>query len=539
MTKLLWQSYENRLNLLKRLVNHPTVTNSEGELTFPNFVKQLLLQLTYFQEHKKHIQLTQTEDDKEAVVAFYQANTSAKTIVLISHYDTVGVEDYGNFHCNAFNPDELKSLFSQNHHYLNAEAIEDLNNDTYLFGRGTMDMKAGLMLHLSLIELASVEAWDINLILVTVPDEEVNSSGIRKAVEAIAQLKQQYHLDIQLHLNSEPTFQQAGADEKHYIYSGSIGKIMPGVLCYGKETHVGNPLDGLSSNFMMSYITQEIEYNNAFREVFENDATPVPVSLHMRDYKLAYDVQTPFRTIGLFNVFLFKNKPADVFRQFIDSVIHATERCESDWLAILEEQEKEFDTKINVLTYEQLKRYAIKQHGEAYITMQIDKAIQETDELHLQSVNVADKLMQTCKDIAPAVVTFFATPYYPAVNSSYDKRIESTVELVRRTLRDQFQRQSERVHYFNGISDSSYLNFDGDMEQIAAYEKNTPNFNKTYQLPFEVIKAISAPILLCGPIGKDAHKVSERLHKKSAFEELPVVLEQIINSYIESAKEQE
>lgn len=110
---------------------------------------------------------------------------------------------------------------------------------------------------------------------------------------------------------------------------------------------------------------------------------------------------------------------------------------------------------------------------------------------------------------------------------------------MRRTLRDQFQRQSERVHYFNGISDSSYLNFDGDMEQIAAYEKNTPNFNKTYQLPFEVIKDISAPILLCGPIGKDAHKVSERLHKKSAFEELPVVLEQIINSYIESAKEQE
>ncbi len=147
-----------------------------------------------------------------------------------------------------------------------------------------MDMKAGLMLHLSLIEQASIEAWDINLILVTVPDEEVNSSGMRKAVETIARLKQQHQLDIQLHLNSEPTFQQASADEHHYIYSGSIGKIMPGVLCYGKETHVGNPMDGLSSNFMMSYINQAIEYNDEFKETFENETTPLPVSLMTKRY---------------------------------------------------------------------------------------------------------------------------------------------------------------------------------------------------------------------------------------------------------------
>ena len=74
-------------------------------------------------------------------------------------------------------------------------------------------MKAGLMLHMSLIELASIEQWDINLILVTVPDEEVNSSGMRKAVEKLAELKANYDLDIQLHLNSEPTFQQATSDE--------------------------------------------------------------------------------------------------------------------------------------------------------------------------------------------------------------------------------------------------------------------------------------------------------------------------------------
>ncbi|MGW7854907.1 M20/M25/M40 family metallo-hydrolase [Staphylococcus xylosus] len=532
MAQQLWQTYEDRLNLLKSLVKHETVTNTQGEITFPDFVKNLLLKLEYFQQHQSQILLEATEDEKEAVVAFYQAPTSKKTIVLISHFDTVGVEDFGSYSEHAFDPDALKEIFKDNSSYLSEDAIEDLNRDTYLFGRGVMDMKAGLMLHLSLIEQASIEAWDINLILVTVPDEEVNSSGMRKAVETIARLKQHHQLDIQLHLNSEPTFQQASADEHHYIYSGSIGKIMPGVLCYGKETHVGNPMDGLSSNFMMSYINQAIEYNDEFKETFENETTPLPVSLMTKDIKQTYDVQTPFRTMALFNMFLFKQRPADLYRQFIDTVIKATERCESDWLSILESEDIPFDTKINVLTFEQLKTYAIKHHGEAFINKEIAEVIQQTKDLHLQSIKVTDRLMQICRNIAPAVVTFFETPYYPAVNMSYDAKVEQTIELVRQTLQEQFQRKSERVHYFNGISDSSYLNFSGDMSQIVTYQQNAPNFNQTYSIPFEAIQVISAPTILCGPIGKDAHKLSERLHKNSAFIELPFVLTRIVKSYI-------
>lgn len=532
MTKLLWQSSEDREKLLKRLVNHSTVTNSEGELTFSQFVTQLLLQLKYFQAHTSQILLETTEDDKEAVLAFYQAPKSAKTIVLISHYDTVDVEDYSSFSEYAFDPDTLRSAFLKNNNYLNADAVKDLEDDTYLFGRGVMDMKAGLMLHLSLIELASVEGWDINLILVTVPDEEVNSSGMRQAVKAIADLKQRYQLDIQLHLNSEPTFQQTGADDHHYIYSGSIGKIMPGVLCYGKETHVGNPLDGLSSNYMMSYINQAIEYQRLFKESFENETTPLPVSLMTRDIKQAYDVQTPFRTVSLYNMFLFQQQPGELYRRFIDTVIRATERCESDWLSVLEDEGADFDKKIKVLTFEQLKQYAIQQHGEAIVSRAIHGIFQQTKEPHLQSVYVADKLMQMCRNIAPAVVTFFATPYYPAVNSSYHKAIEQTIDLVSQTLQDEFQRKSERIHYFNGISDSSYLSFDGDMSQMKIYEQNTPNFNETYTIPFEAIQEISAPVLLCGPIGKDAHQVSERVHRQSAFLELPRVLEILIKSFI-------
>ncbi len=65
MAQQLWQTYEDRLNLLKSLVKHETVTSTQGEITFPNFVKNLLLKLEYFQQHQSQILLEATEDKKK------------------------------------------------------------------------------------------------------------------------------------------------------------------------------------------------------------------------------------------------------------------------------------------------------------------------------------------------------------------------------------------------------------------------------------------------------------------------------------------
>src|SRR5699024_233543 len=153
---------------------------------------------------------------------------------------------------------------------------------------------------------------------------------------------------------------------------------------------------------------------------------------------------------------LFKKTPKDIYSAFINTVITAVERCESEWLSILEEENYQFDTKINVLTYEQLKQYAIKRYGVDHINQVINETIKETSELHLQSFNVVNKFMQLCKNISAAVIAFFASRYCPAVNTSYDESIESTIHLGQNTLKNQFQQNSERLHYFNGISDTSY-----------------------------------------------------------------------------------
>src|SRR5699024_17414 len=105
--------------------------------------------------------------------------------------------------------------------------------------------------------------------------------------------RKEKNLNILLHLNSEPTFQQAPGSNTHYVYSGTIGKLMPSVYIYGKETHVGNAMNGLSSNWLMSFLNRKIEYNHSFIETYEGESTPLPVSLMMRDLKEQYDVQTP------------------------------------------------------------------------------------------------------------------------------------------------------------------------------------------------------------------------------------------------------
>ncbi|QLK86741.1 M20/M25/M40 family metallo-hydrolase [Staphylococcus sp. 17KM0847] len=525
-----WQTPEHREALLKKLVAHSSVTHSSGEKYFPYLIQEELSQLPYFQQHPEYLSLVPTDDARHAVVALYRSYHTAQTITLISHYDTVGIDDYGPYQHLAFDTDALSAAFKQNIHLLDAMSQDDLKSEQYLFGRGVMDMKPGLMLHMSLIERAILESWDINLILVTVPDEEVTSKGMHAAIEYLDTLCQTYQLSIALHLNSEPTFQQAHLDNNHYHYTGSIGKIMPSVLVYGRETHVGTPAAGLSSNFIMSYIQQEIEYHSRFQESFEDEHTPMPVSLRVSDIKQQYDVQTPFRSVALFNMFLFKRNADELFQQFNTAVLEGMKKGVKHYQQRIA-QENIAPLDMHFMTYDALLNHALEHHHRTSVYACIDKGIQTDSAPHQQSIAIVDRLMNLCRELGPTVVTFFSPPYYPATNASYDALTEAISQTLNKTSLSQFNRPSRRIHYFNGISDLSYVSPSPNGSGFESYVHNTPVFNQTYSIPFDAIEHIQAPMINCGPIGKDAHKITERIHKKSVFEELPVLLASIIKTH--------
>ncbi len=74
-------------------------------------------------------------------------------------------------------------------------------------------MKAGIALHISMVERACNGEFDGNILLLSVPDEEVNSLGMRKAVPVLLELARKHQLDFSLMLNAEPVFSRYPGDQ--------------------------------------------------------------------------------------------------------------------------------------------------------------------------------------------------------------------------------------------------------------------------------------------------------------------------------------
>jgi arginine utilization protein RocB len=538
MEQLRWGRPDALRQLLCEVVSWKSMTLTEGEREFPSKLQAKLQGVTYFQENPSHLGLHDADLGRRFLTALYKHPNAVETIVLISHFDTVNTEEYGDIEEFAYQPEELTKLLHERMDELPEDAREDLQSGDYLFGRGTMDMKMGLVMHMGLIEKASVEQWPINLLLLTVPDEEVNSAGMRAAVTKLLEIKEEHGLKYKLFLNGEPVFAQQPGDRNYYVYSGSIGKIMPSALFYGRETHVGEPLSGITAPYIASFLTQSMEWNSSFQETVLGEKTPLPVTLQLKDLKMEYSVQTPYRAAALYNVFLMKRNAAEIMDVFEKIAVDAARACNVAYTKVCTEQEVEPVGEVRVLRYEDLLKHAIDKFGSNYVEA-IKSSIHTNDSLddREKSFRMTDTLMIQCQELAPAMVLLYAPPYYPAVNSSDDELVTKCVEYVKKRGRENFDLPVQQIHYFNGISDLSYVNYQDEQEGWTAFKSNTPVWGDGYSVPFDAMKKLNAPVLNVGPFGKDAHKRTERLHIKSAFEIVPTLVEEMIKELLPTVEE--
>lgn len=531
LSRFKWNSPEHLRSLLCELVGWPSKTLTEGECKFPDKLRNKMMELEYFKRNPSYLTLHDAGLGRQVVTALYKNPKVSDTVVLISHFDTVDTEEYGDLEPYAIQPEQLTSLLKSRIAELPLEAQADLESGDYLFGRGTMDMKAGLAVHMALMEKATLEEWPINLLLLTVPDEEVNSAGMRSAVPELIRLRELNNLNYKLFLNSEPSFPQKPGDPNYYMYTGSIGKIMPAALFYGKETHVGEPMSGLTANFMASFLTQQMEFNANFRESDFGEQTPLPVTLSQKDLKMEYSTQTPYRAAALYNVFLMKQTAMDVMTIFSKVAENAAHACNEAYMRICERERVKPVGTIKVLRYEEILEYAKKKLGKHVVEQLKFTVLQNSNwDDREKSIRLADSLMIQCQELGPAMVLLFAPPYYPAINTSLEPEVMEAVSLLKKTGEEHFNLEINQIHYFNGISDLSYVNYT-DLEGWTAFEKNTPVWGDTYHIPFSDMQQLQAPVLNVGPFGKDAHKRTERLHIESAFVQLPFLLETLVRSF--------
>lgn len=527
-----WNTKEQLEDLICQLVSWDSRTGTEGEILFPYKLKDELFKMDYFVNHLDLLEMHDAGKDRNALSALYKSERAENTVVLISHFDTVHTKEFGSKSRLAFSPRELTQRFKDSPGEFSNEVQNDILSDEYLFGRGTMDMKMGLALHIHLIEKAIHEDWPINLLLLTVPDEEVDSAGMRAAVENLDALKKKHALDFSLIMNSEPSFTQRPQDPNYYIYSGSIGKIMPSALFYGVETHAGEPLRGLNAHYMASFLNQKMEFTNVFSEEEYGEKTPLPVILKNYDLKDDYSTQTSNHVASLYNVFTMKQNAEDIFNKYNTLVDEAMDECLSQYEMICRRENINPVGNIRTITYNELYDYTLNKIGSEKMDEIISTYI-ERDELddREKSIRIANRMVTHCKELVPLTVTLFAPPYYPSVNASEDELIKDIVQYTQEYLTENHSINPIEVHYFNGISDLSYVTYDSHDDSWESYKANTPVWDRTYTVPFEEMQKLQAPFINIGPFGKDPHKLTERLHKESAFEITPKLLETLLKRF--------
>ena len=130
-----------------------------GESAAALYVYEFYQSLDYFKERPHQAMYFPTKDDfveRHSAMAYVKGTkgSSNRTIVLIGHIDTVGVDDYGLIQDYAFRTEELPEKLKETFN-LSKDVLDDIDSGEFMFGRGALDMKSGVAGHMYLIKYFS------------------------------------------------------------------------------------------------------------------------------------------------------------------------------------------------------------------------------------------------------------------------------------------------------------------------------------------------------------------------------------------------
>ncbi len=529
-------------NLLE-LCGTPSVSETDGERVMADKIGKMFRRNPYFQAHPELICKHEIPGDRFArsfVSAFLRGERkSPRTVILLSHFDVVGVEEFGMQKELAFDPLAYTRFLKEHpERSLPREAAEDLESGDYLFGRGVMDMKFGIAAYLEILTQMTneLEHFEGNLLFLSVPDEEANSAGMLAAVEHLSSFKKEQGLEYLCCLISEPHFPKYPGDRSNYLYTGTVGKLLPVFYCVGKETHACEPLSGLNPNRLTAKIIEKLDVNSEFSDVSCGIAAPPPVCLKQSDTKRAYSVQSPFAAYTYFNFMTLTSTPDAVMRRLVATAQDAFEEVITD---LQKMAEKRFERtgesasvparESKVVTFRQLWQWCreaegsrFEKHMEAFIR---SRGTQEgCGDLREFSIEVVREVHQFCPYRDPMVIVFFAPPFYPHSGAlPQGSPIGKLSRFISDIARNVYQEEIKVEPYFPGLSDMSYLGLSKklDMEELV---QNFPVWDAGYHIPLKEIAELQIPFLNFGPLGKDAHRFTERLCLSYSMEKAAPIL---------------
>lgn len=536
------------LAITKQLVQIASIVNTEGEKELAGSMHTLISSLPYFIKNPNRVRLSRTfgdERERYNVMAFVKGTKgeSRRTVVLMGHLDTVGVDDFNQLKDKAFDPEKLKEKLKAEP--LPAFAREHLESEDWLFGRGVLDMKSGVASNLYLLKYYSEhpEQLEGNIVFLAECDEEDGSHGILSALATFKEWKKEHGFDYIAAVNADFVSPRHQGDPNRYIYRGTVGKLLPSFFITGAETHDGSCFEGLDPNFIAAELTRQISYNPELSDEAFGEITVPPVSLKQTDLKPSYTVQTALSAFLYFNFFVHSWTPKDVLRKLKGQALTAFENA----LASYEKRYKQFSEiggdpypgipwKPKVLTYEEMEKELIRENGSDFIS-HMDKfkaSLLQKSELDTRmfSVKVVEEAWKWMKDKSPAIILFYSSLYSPRIEitgkTPEEEALISALDQAVEEIQPFYAHPIVIKNFFPHISDMSFVAISDDEEGIRAVSDNNPSWGTKHWVDFEDIRELNIPVINIGPYGFDAHKKLERAEMTYSHEIVPNLTGRVI-----------
>ena len=530
---------EKILELTLALCRVPSVSpDGKTERAVMTLLQDHLAKEPYFAEHKEDLKFLDLENDplgRKALWALVRAEPPTdKTVLLMGHLDVVPPEPLPDLERLAFDPpaytEALKGI------PLKSDIEKDLRSGDWLFGRGVADMKSGVAVEATLLAEASTRPSTLpcNVALLAVPDEEISSLGMTGSLPHLARFQEE-GLRFLACIDAEPTV-TTGEGEEPCIHLGSIGKINPFFLCLGRRTHVGEYYEGLSGALIGSHLNTLLDGNADLTDRLDGVAYPGYASIWQRDLRPDYGATVADRQGLLYSRLTVDSLPSKLMKELSEAAMEAQRRT----LAQIEASAKSFSLhrprpvlpslgEPRVMPYKDLlERASEAKIDVAALTEATLERLGDADP-RLVALEIVSALLDALGEKGPLVIVGFLFPYYPhQVNggqSEGDRRMVAVAEAVATAARDRFGRELALRPLFEGVSDLSYCGFSGDRAELDLLARNVPGWGRLYRFPVEALASLDIPILNLGPLGRDAHKSTERVYLPYLLDELPDLLE--------------
>ncbi|MDU2240857.1 MAG: M20/M25/M40 family metallo-hydrolase [Paenibacillus sp.] len=534
--------------LTQELVRIPSVNGTFGEVRIAEQIEAILRSFPYFTDHPEQVWTQSLPRDtlgRKNIFARVKGKGNArKTVLLHAHMDTVGTEDFGQLEEFAHQPERLLEFFRSWEE--DDQIREQALSGDWMFGRGSLDMKSGIAVHLANILYFSQnrELWDGEVLLMVNPVEENQHTGVIAAVNELLRLRKEESLDFIVAVNDDFIYPLYPGDARKYIYTGAIGKLLPCFYVYGRETHVGQTLYGLDPTLVTSEINRLVSNNMDLTEPIDGELIVPPSTLHQRDGKPFYNVQTSVTSHLYFNYMVYERSPQDIMQILKNIAMQAAGNIGDYYVRQYDRfvranklPKEKLSWEFDVYTFEEF-CLKLKEQGVSvsHITerLAVENGEMEPRELCFY---IVDQLRRLDRSSKPCIVIFFAPPYCPhnflKGDSGRDRTVLETLEKVTKAWEKEHNDVLFSVkRFFPFLSDSSYLSLHDTEEEIRSLASNFPEWEHIYPVPVNKIKELNIPAINIGVYGHDAHRWTERVYKPYSFHTLPLLLQRMIADWL-------